>query len=97
MPIQNEFEIQQLTEVSRKLEDAANHAKNNADLEMMQQLHAELRNVQDKIQDAQGKALNGSGTSTEPLFEAQLRVEESQHQMERAILNLSAQQDNTHY
>ncbi|GGM26163.1 hypothetical protein GCM10011351_09760 [Paraliobacillus quinghaiensis] len=97
MPIQNEFEIQQLTEVSRKLEDAANHAKNNADLDKMQQLHEELRNVQDKIQGARGKAINGSGTSTEPLFEAQLRVEEAQQQMERAILNLNAQEDNTHY
>ncbi|MDL4843202.1 hypothetical protein [Aquibacillus rhizosphaerae] len=94
MPIQNDHEIQQLFEVSQKLEDAARQAKNNADAEAIQAIQQELREVQDKIQDARGKAINGSGTSTEPLFEAQLRVEETQHQMERALTNLNAQQDN---
>ncbi|UFU00261.1 hypothetical protein KO561_04725 [Radiobacillus kanasensis] len=94
MPIQNDHEIQQLYDLSQKLEQAANQAKNNADTEEIQQVQQQLREVQDKIQDARGKALNGSGTSTEPLFDAQLRVEECQHQMERALVNLNAQQDN---
>ncbi|MBM7573676.1 hypothetical protein [Aquibacillus albus] len=94
MPIQNQHEIQQLVEVSLKLEDAARQAKNNADAEKIQQIQQQLREVQDQIQDARGKAINGSGTSTEPLFEAQLRVEETQHQMERVLTNLNAQEDN---
>lgn len=94
MPIQNDHEIQQLFEVSQRLEDAARNAKNNANPEEIQHLQQQLREVQDKIQDARGKAINGSGTSSEPLFEAQLRVEETQHQMERALTNLNAQEDN---
>ncbi|WP_226036584.1 hypothetical protein [Aquibacillus saliphilus] len=94
MPIQNEDEIQQLADASRILEEAALRAKNNADPAEMQQIQDQLREVQNKIQDARGQAINGSGTSTEPLFDAQLRVEETQHQMERALINLNAQQDN---
>ncbi|MRH41398.1 hypothetical protein GH741_01765 [Aquibacillus halophilus] len=94
MPIQNNHEIQQLVEVSEKLEHAARHAQNNADPQELQHLQTQLREVQNKIQDARGKAINGSGTSTEPLFEAQLRVEQSQEQMERVLNNLNIQQDN---
>ncbi|WP_138416588.1 hypothetical protein [Aquibacillus sediminis] len=94
MPIQNEHEIQQLVEVSQRLEEAARHAQNNADLEQAQILQQELQDVQHKIQDARGKAINGSGTSTEPLFEAQLRVEETQHQIQRVVNNLEAGNDN---
>ncbi|WP_077624404.1 hypothetical protein [Sediminibacillus massiliensis] len=94
MPIQNGHEIKALFEASQKLEQAAREAKNNADAEEIQQLQEELRELQAKIQDARGKAINGSGTSTEPLIEAQLSIEESQHQMDRALSNLNAQQDN---
>ncbi|SDK47205.1 hypothetical protein [Sediminibacillus albus] len=93
MPIQNEHEIQQLVEVSQELERAANEAKNNADLQGIKQLQEQLREVQWKIQDARGKAINGSGTSSEPLTDAQLRVEDTQHQMERALTNLNALDD----
>ncbi len=93
MPIQNDYEIQQLVEVSQRLEQAANQAKNRADLEAIEQLQNQLREIQGKIQDARGRAINGSGTSSEPLFEAQLRVEETQHQMARAMSNLSAVED----
>ncbi|MDC3424095.1 hypothetical protein NC797_06185 [Aquibacillus sp. 3ASR75-11] len=94
MPIQNEHEIQQLAEVSRKLEDQARQAKNNASTEEIQHIQQQLREVQNQIQHARGKAINGSGGSSEPLIKAQLRVEETQHQMERALINLNAQQDN---
>ncbi|WP_407270289.1 hypothetical protein [Radiobacillus sp. PE A8.2] len=93
MPIQNEHEIRELFEASQQLEEAARQAKNNADVGEIQQIQKQLREVQGKIQDARGKAINGSGTSTEPLFEAQVRVEEVQHQMERALINLNVQQD----
>ncbi|QDP39538.1 hypothetical protein [Radiobacillus deserti] len=94
MPIQNDHEIHELYELSQRLEKSANIAKNNADIEQIQHVQQRLREVQDQIQHARGRAINGSGTSTEPLFEAQQRVEECQHQMERALVNLQAQQDN---
>ncbi|UOQ49891.1 hypothetical protein MUN88_07425 [Gracilibacillus caseinilyticus] len=49
--------------------------------------------MQVQIQDARGKAINGSGTSTEPLFNAQLRIEECQHELRRVETNLQAGQD----
>ncbi|GAA0489736.1 hypothetical protein GCM10008986_14520 [Salinibacillus aidingensis] len=93
MPIQNDHEIQQLHEISEELEQAARQAINDADPEAMKKIQKQLRGVQDQIQEARGKAINGSGGSGEPLFDAQMRVEETQHQMERAINNISAQQD----
>ncbi|WP_186579414.1 hypothetical protein [Aquibacillus kalidii] len=93
MPIQNDHEIKELYEISHKLEETARHAKNNADIEEIKQVQQQLREVQDKIQHARGRAINGSGTSTEPLTEAQLRVEQTQHEMERALTNLNIQQD----
>ncbi|MRG86788.1 hypothetical protein [Salinibacillus xinjiangensis] len=93
MPIQNENEIRQLSELSQKLEEEARQAINHADPQEIQQLQTQLREVQDKIQEARGKAINGSGTSTEPLFDAQQRVEDAQHHMKRALTNLNAQND----
>ncbi|MCT2535827.1 hypothetical protein NC661_07850 [Aquibacillus koreensis] len=94
MPIQNEHEIQALFEVSQKLEQAAFEAKNNADPREIQQIQQQLRALQNDIQDARGKAINGNGGAPEPLFEAQLRVEDSQRHLERALTNLHAQEDN---
>ncbi|QHS21493.1 hypothetical protein GWK91_00315 [Virgibacillus sp. MSP4-1] len=93
MPIQNDHEIQQLHERSEELEHAARQAMNDADPEAMKQIQKQLQNVQNKIQEARGRAINGNGGSGEPLFDAQMRVEESQHQMERAINNINAQQN----
>lgn len=94
MPIQNEHEIKELFELSQKLEQSAQQAVNNANADQIEQIKQQLRETQDNIQEARGKAINGSGTSTEPLTEAQMRVEETQHRMERALMNLNAQQDN---
>ena len=94
MPIQNDHEIRELHELSQRLEGKARQAKNDANPEAIQQIQQQLREVQDRIQHARGKAINGSGTSGEPLFDAQVRVEETQHQMERALQNLKAQEDN---
>ncbi|KAB8127480.1 hypothetical protein F9U64_17695 [Gracilibacillus oryzae] len=93
MPIQNGHEIEQLDLLSQQLQDATRRARNDADIEEIQQLQQQLREVQDQIQDARGKAINGSGTSMEPLFNAQLRVEECQHELKRAVVNIKAQQE----
>ncbi|MFC4404126.1 hypothetical protein [Gracilibacillus xinjiangensis] len=95
MPIQNGHEIEQLSILSQQLEVASQEARNHADIEEIQSLQKQLQDVQEQIQDARGKAINGSGTSTEPLFQAQQRVEECQHELKRAFINLKAQQDNT--
>ncbi|WP_163536176.1 hypothetical protein [Gracilibacillus sp. YIM 98692] len=94
MPIQNGNEIEQLSAISQELEEAARQARNSADSQEIQEVQQRLREVQEQIQDARGKAINGSGTSTEPLFDAQLRVEECQHELKRALVNINAQQDN---
>ncbi|SES92984.1 hypothetical protein SAMN05421676_102139 [Salinibacillus kushneri] len=93
MPIQNDHEIQKLHEMSEQLENAAQQAVNDANPEEMKRIQKQLRKVQDQIQEARGKAINGNGGSGEPLFDAQMRVEESQHRMERAINNISANQN----
>jgi archaellum component FlaC len=93
MPIQNEHEIQQLFEASQRLEQAAREARNSGDPREIQQIQEQLREVQNQIQDARGKAINGSGTSTQPLIDAQLRVEELEHTMKRAMVNLNAMDD----
>ncbi|MGP4039158.1 hypothetical protein ACTWP4_04500 [Gracilibacillus sp. D59] len=94
MPIQNGHEIEQLSITSYELEEATRKARNSADPKVIRELQQQLRDVQEQIQDARGKAINGSGTSTEPLFNAQLRVEECQHELKRAITNLDAWEDN---
>ncbi|SHM73351.1 hypothetical protein [Gracilibacillus kekensis] len=96
MPIQNRHEIEQLAKTSLQLEEATRIARNSADQEVMQELQQQLREVQNQIQDARGKAINGSGTSTEPLFDAQVRVEECQHTLKRALMNVEAGQDNNY-
>ncbi|WP_102029020.1 hypothetical protein [Salirhabdus sp. Marseille-P4669] len=93
MPIQNDHEIHELYHLSKELEHAVQEAKNSADPREIQQLQHQLRDVQHRIQHARGKAINGSGSSSQPLIEAQLRVEELQHTMERAITNLNAMDD----
>ena len=94
MPIQNDHEIQELYEISKQLEERVRQAKNNADQEAIEELQHELRNVQHRIQHARGKAINGSGMSGQPLIEAQLRIEELQHTVERVQTNLNAMDDN---
>ncbi|WP_058308995.1 hypothetical protein [Gracilibacillus massiliensis] len=94
MPIQNGHEIEQLAKTSLQLEEATRNARNSADSQVIEELQQQLREVQGQIQDARGKAINGSGTSTEPLFEAQVRVEECQHTLQRALVNVKAGQDN---
>ncbi|ENH98145.1 hypothetical protein J416_01574 [Gracilibacillus halophilus YIM-C55.5] len=93
MPIQNGHEIEQLAMRSHELEHATREVRNSADIENIQALQQQLREVQEDIQDARGKAINGSGTSMEPLFKAHVRVEECQHELKRALTNLEAQQD----
>ncbi len=94
MPIQNGHEIEQLSKVSYDLEEATRDARNSADIEVIKELQQQLREVQEQIQEARGKAINGSGTSTEPLFNAQLRVEECQHELKRVVTNLETFEDN---
>lgn len=93
MPIQNNAEIRELAETSRKLENATREAINSANPEEIQQLLDELNDVQEHIQEARGKAINGHGSSTEPLIDAQLRVEVSQRLLDRAYTNINATQD----
>ncbi|UOQ83383.1 hypothetical protein [Gracilibacillus salinarum] len=93
MPIQNGHEIEQLAKRSYQLEEATRDVRNSADPDLVQKLQQQLREVQVQIQDARGKAINGSGTSTEPLFNAQLRIEECQHELRRVETNLQAGQD----
>ncbi|WP_208592045.1 hypothetical protein [Gracilibacillus suaedae] len=94
MPIQNGHEMEQLSKISYDLEEATRDARNSADIEVIKDLQQQLQEVQGQIQEARGKAINGSGTSTEPLFHAQLRVEECQHELKRALTNLEAFEDN---
>lgn len=94
MPIQNGHEIEQLSKISYELEEATRDARNTADIHVMKELQQQLREVQEQIQNTRGKTINGSGTSIEPLFNAQLRVEECQHELKRALTNLEALEDN---
>lgn len=94
MPIQNKHEIHELVEVALKLEGEAHKAKNNANPEAIERIQKQLCDVQEHIQQAHGKAINGNDGTDEPLFQAHQRLEESQRQMERALTNLNAQQDN---
>ncbi|SER19377.1 hypothetical protein SAMN04487944_101584 [Gracilibacillus ureilyticus] len=95
MPIQNGHEIEQLDILTQELENTTRQARNHADINEIEALQQKLREVQEQIQDARGKAINGSGTSTEPLFDAQVRIEECQHELKRALVNLKAQQENS--
>ncbi|MCR2823888.1 hypothetical protein [Lederbergia panacisoli] len=83
----------ELIELSRKLEQEAIAARNNADIEAVQEVKQQLHELQHRIINAQGREVKGNVTSGEPLFDAHLRVEESVGRMERALINLQAMQD----
>ncbi|GAA5415449.1 hypothetical protein Pryu01_00473 [Paraliobacillus ryukyuensis] len=93
MPIQNKHEIEELCSLSKKLEAEAHQAQTHADAAKAKELHTQLQKVLEHIHQAQGKAMNGDDTSAEPLYQAQLRVAESNQQMEKLLTNLHAQKD----
>lgn len=94
--IQNEQEIKTLVVEAKKLSEKARQARNHASLEEIQQVQAEMQDIQHRIQVAQGKAINGSDISSQDLVNAQLELEEFQHEVKRPQVNLEAQQDNVH-
>ncbi|MBS4194299.1 hypothetical protein [Lederbergia citri] len=89
----NARENWELIELSRKLEQEAIAARNNADIEAVQEVKQQLHELQERILQAQGRELKGNFNSGEPLFDAHLRVEDSVGHMERALINLQAMQD----
>jgi len=89
----NARENWELIELSRKLEQEAIAARNGADIKAVQEVKQQLHELQERILQAQGRELKGNGNSSEPLFDAHLRVEDSVGHLERSLINLQAMQD----
>ncbi|MGN8646135.1 hypothetical protein ACTNEO_06880 [Gracilibacillus sp. HCP3S3_G5_1] len=60
MSIQNGHEIEQLSNISYDLEEATRDARNTAAINVVKELQKPLREVQEQIKDARGKAINST-------------------------------------